>query len=441
MALLLSNLPLFSSSNYVQYFKISPKLLKNPWLLPSLIFLCGLSFSCSSVKSISSLDFASHYEEQALTRVYHRLLKADAGKLELQLRISLKKLPAMGNERLFNQKVQVYYTQRLNYTTKRILSVDTLKGFEIIGGKDNDFYLRCPISVVASDKGSVLDIIIKDRQSGRLFHHDVRIPASMESPSYQYHVFRNDGSPVIPLYLPVLDTFSIVRYDKQEISLFLKRYGNPYPAALPPFLTNGPTPKPNRPTESLITRTSTPIVLLQPGLYSFQDDSASRESIGVILGSGEYPLLTYATELVSPLTYMTSSEERKRLQAATNPKPELDKFFLELGGTKDNARRVIRNFYEHVEESNKYFTTFKEGWRSDMGLIFTIFGQPDKVTRSDSYEEWQYETNAVFDAVSFTFLLRPTIFNPEYYELMRYPEYERVFYITVDAWRKGVLAR
>ena len=396
---------------------------------------------CSSVKSIDQLNFSADYDKEALTKVYHRLVKSTTDSPELQLRISLRKLPAFGNEASFQHKILIYYTQRPSYSSKKILAKDTLSNYQIIGSKDNDFYIIYKLKTVPYSKPTVLDLVIKDRQSGRLFHHDVRIPANLDAQFYQFQVAKNDGCPIIPLYINQTDTINVSLYNKAPSQLYLKRYGNPYPPALPPFITNGPTPKSNRFTQELKTRTDIPIVLLEPALYTLQTDTSFRECLGVVQGNGLFPSVSYTKELVAPLIYMTSSDERKKLASATEPKPQLDKFFLEIGGTKDNARRIIRSFYEHIEESNEYFTTFKDGWRTDKGLIFTIFGQPDKVYKTDDTEEWEYETNAIFDQVRFTFLLRPTIFHPEYYELIRHPEYERLFYSTVDSWRKGVLTR
>lgn len=47
----------------------------------------------------------------------------------------------------------------------------------------------------------------------------------------------------------------------------------------------------------------------------------------------------------------------------------------------NEARRV---FLRRVVYSNEYFGTSQEGWKTDMGMLFIIFGAPDKITRVDT---------------------------------------------------------
>jgi hypothetical protein len=60
-------------------------------------------------------------------------------------------------------------------------------------------------------------------------------------------------------------------------------------------------------------------------------------------------------------------------------------------------------YYARVEFANKHFSHFMDGWKSDMGMVFIIFGTPSNVERhpfdSDAkpYEIWTYyELNRQF---------------------------------------------
>jgi len=94
----------------------------------------------------------------------------------------------------------------------------------------------------------------------------------------------------------------------------------------------------------------------------------------------------------SELRYMkagkTDAEKRKRFidfWKSKNPNP---------GSVKNAAMNV---YYSRLEYANQHFgTTFTEGWRSDMGMVFIIFGNPSYIERhpfemdTKPYEVWDY---------------------------------------------------
>jgi len=83
--------------------------------------------------------------------------------------------------------------------------------------------------------------------------------------------------------------------------------------------------------------------------------------------------------MIEPLIYLTSQDELAELKSAAKPKAALDDFWIKCGGNVDKARELIRIFYTRVLYSNYYFTSYKDGWRSERGMIYIIYGPPDKV--------------------------------------------------------------
>lgn len=62
------------------------------------------------------------------------------------------------------------------------------------------------------------------------------------------------------------------------------------------------------------------------------------------------------------------------------------------------ANEAMDEYYSRVEMANQRFTGFRDGWKTDMGMIYIIFGPPNDVERHpfDSgykpYEIWYYHT-------------------------------------------------
>lgn len=95
--------------------------------------------------------------------------------------------------------------------------------------------------------------------------------------------------------------------------------------------------------------------------------------------SKNYPAVTSARELARPLIYLMGEGDHEDLMEISNSdslKKEVDKFWLKNIGNTNRARQVIEKYYQRVEEANKQFSNFKEGWKTDLGMIYILFGPP-----------------------------------------------------------------
>jgi GWxTD domain-containing protein len=105
--------------------------------------------------------------------------------------------------------------------------------------------------------------------------------------------------------------------------------------------------------------------------------------------------------LIDQLQYVAKESEIDYIrEGKTNP--EKQKRFLDFWKRKDPSPNTKRNefmqeYYIRVILANKSFSTsYTQGWRTDMGMVFIIFGQPSNVERhpyemdSKPYEVWQY---------------------------------------------------
>lgn len=183
-----------------------------------------------------------------------------------------------------------------------------------------------------------------------------------------------------------------------------------------------------------------PVRFTQEGLYYLQSDTTQAEGIGLLVTNDRYPKITRPDQLKEPLLYMSTNQEITEMQSAADSKKALDKYWLSLmGGNPELARQVIRTYYTRVEEANRLFTSYKEGWKTDKGMIFIILGPPDKVQRSKEKEVWVYDQKANATNVNFTFNKRSNQFVDDHYELVRYVEYQPIWYPVVEAWRNGAI--
>ena len=124
--------------------------------------------------------------------------------------------------------------------------------------------------------------------------------------------------------------------------------------------------------------------------------------------------------------------ENQSLNQAREPRKAFENFWLSNYGTKFRAKGAIRFFFQRVEEANQLFTDYKQGWKTDRGIIYVIYGKPDIVVKRDRAEEWRYNSGERFE-----FIRIPILFTPSLYSLKRDSEYEKSWYNKVGDIRKG----
>jgi GWxTD domain-containing protein len=136
---------------------------------------------------------------------------------------------------------------------------------------------------------------------------------------------------------------------------------------------------------------SLPMMFPKEGIYLCSIDRNIKDGFTFLNLGSTYPKVTTPERMIDPLIYLTSQDELTELKSAAKPKAALDEFWIKCGGNVDKARELIRIFYTRVLYSNYYFTSYKEGWRSERGMIYIIYGPPDKVYKTSEGESWGYK--------------------------------------------------
>lgn len=174
------------------------------------------------------------------------------------------------------------------------------------------------------------------------------------------------------------------------------------------------------------------------GLYFAQSDTNSNKGIGFLLVDKHFPKSKKINPLIESLIYISADDEISNIRNATEKKKALDDYWLKLGGTEEVARRMIRLYYARVEQANLRFTTYKEGWKTDMGMIFIIFGEPNRLETTPEGQQWIYHVGSRNQEIKFTFNKRPNQFSNLHFELVRGAKYEDIWYEKVGRWRMGL---
>ncbi|MCU0371130.1 MAG: GWxTD domain-containing protein, partial [Bacteroidales bacterium] len=178
------------------------------------------------------------------------------------------------------------------------------------------------------------------------------------------------------------------------------------------------------------------ITLDKPGFYHFRTDTASREGLTLFRFHEGFPDITTAEELRYPLRYITTRKEFDSLMSNPQVKAAVDDFWLKTAREPERAKILIQKYYSNVEDANRYFTSYLEGWKTDRGLIYIVFGKPDYVYRGKGTEEWLYGEPQNRNSLRYTFVKVNNPFTDNDYMLLRSPTLKDSWFITVQSWRR-----
>ena len=158
-----------------------------------------------------------------------------------------------------------------------------------------------------------------------------------------------------------------------------------------------------------------------------------------------FPRVADLDQMIEALVYIAYESEVGFIQegkTATERKRRFDAFWGSLVANRALAANLIKLYYSRIEEANLLFTTFKAGWKTDRGMLYTIMGAPLYVEQRFDSEVWHYSYASEDPLQTFVFE-RVTMLEAEgtfeNYVLQRRPFYERSWLRALDRWREGVV--
>ena len=140
---------------------------------------------------------------------------------------------------------------------------------------------------------------------------------------------------------------------------------------------------------------------------------------------------------MEPLFYLTTLAEYRDLRKEQNRKLAVDNFWLKIGGSIEKSKELIRIYYNRVVYSNLYFTSNKEGWKTDQGMIFILFGPPNRIQMTGSGERWFYFSKRRSSPLEFRFDRKPDAFSDQNMVWVKTTDSQMFWNDAVRSWRNG----
>ena len=97
--------------------------------------------------------------------------------------------------------------------------------------------------------------------------------------------------------------------------------------------------------------------------------------------------------------YLLTNNERRELKGSS--REEKERLFINFWKSRDNTpssqfNEVMHEFYNRIDYANEHFDGWKSGWETDRGQIYVLFGPPDNIFRTQSFntnaitQTWEY---------------------------------------------------
>ena len=345
---------------------------------------------------------------------------------------------------------------RLYNISKGKTLVDTaFYNLDIVKEEKRDEYLyNIPLK---SEKGFDYVAEVKTMDRIRQVMIQAFVPFNTTSETNRYNFYARGNFLHNELLNPVVrkNEFLNLIYTRKPVdSLFISFYkayeGIPYPPSmvLPERTINA---KPDT-IVGLQYSDTTPMMFPRKGIYLCTIGKNINEGYAFLNFGLSFPAMTTPEEMIEPLAYLASEDEMAALRSSVKPKLALDNFWVSCGGNIEKSRELIRIYYTRALYANFYFTSYREGWRTDRGMIYLLYGPPDKVYKSAAEESWGYRKSEIKsswgtryqvkeDYLFFNFKKKDNKFSDNDYGLSRSETIVTYWGKAVMTWRKGIVFR
>lgn len=265
------------------------------------------------------------------------------------------------------------------------------------------------------------------------------IPIDKLNHSNQFFTYETENG-TAPDYVIGTNPVKISYYDNSVAKLWVQFYNKSF----------GPARSPAYPADKL-NFSYTPDSVFQienngsftpfaNGLYKISVNQSDLFGITLCKFYDTYPLVSTLDVMAQSLRYIATNEEYDGMKAEDKTKIRLDSFWMARAKSDvTSAQKLIKIYYNRVQHANMLFTSYQEGWKTDRGMIYIVYGEPDKVYFYDNYETWIYEAVSDLPQLSFIFRHKENPFTLNEFDLDRHSDYYDLWHVASFRWRNGVV--
>ena len=412
-------------------------------IILSIIFIFLSASLLHAQKNLQKENIATNYRPDDSYvhpnyKIYHDKDSSSIVIYEVNLS-ELQYKPNLDSSRIV-AKARIHYSLYMNYKAKELIDsgsiyleddqnygkdISTLGSFPILTKIGYSYVVKIELTDLNNDNSNIrfVDIEKIDRESRQNFF-----------------LKANDNLPMIVDYVERNEPYRLVHRDSSIKVAWVKFFQPNLKPARPPM--SGGMPNKRLVRSDTMYRIhfengiSEELHFAKQGYYHIMLDSLAQKGFTVYQFTTNYPYINSPMQMVMPLRYLTTQTEFKKIINSEDKKKAVESFWIDISGNKDRARRMIGLYYNRVQQANILFYSDREGWMTDRGMIFIVFGPPDVVYHDDHMETWLYGYQKNHKSLTFDFYKTDNPFTNSDYLLNRTPIYNTPWNNSLEIWRR-----
>jgi GWxTD domain-containing protein len=428
------------------------------FLLVIIILIACISYSCKTTKTV--------FDPKDLSYLYNPIKNSINPRYSIfnqSEQVSVLSVKFFNSDLYFNEAnprgvsmAMIFISVRLfNVSQGKTLADTAFYNLDIVKNESRDEYLyNIPLKV---EKGYDYVAEVKIMDKIRQFMIQAFVPFNTTSENNKYNFYARGYVMHNVLLNPVIrkNEFLNLVYTRKPIdSIFISFYkpyeGIPYPPSM--VLPERSISSEPDTIVGLQYSDTMPIMFPRKGVFLCTTGKDINEGFAFMNFGPSFPAMTIPEDMIEPLAYIASEDEMAAMRSSVKPKIALDDFWISCGGNIEKSRELIRIYYTRALYANYYFTSYREGWRTDRGMIYLIYGPPDKVYKNAVEESWGYRKSEIKstwgtryqvkqDYLFFTFKKKDNKFSDNDYSISRSETVVTYWDKAVLSWRKGIVFR
>ncbi|UZD22500.1 GWxTD domain-containing protein [Algoriphagus halophytocola] len=399
-----------------------------------IFILIGTSFPSLAQNTLSNLNQALRYSRYS--RLGLKILPVKQSPTSYKVQFQIEKIeenPAFNNYSFTYSILDSYEEEILSDNSTMLTQADLTRD------TDRHWVFEKTLTIPENKETAIALLAVQDTRQGDEYYYSIDIKSSFvfDQPTFGAYYANNVG------------------FDQNYLnageSLLFKTSGGPalhsfyYPVSLevpyPPMETKpAPVPRELEVVDEGEFLSNVPKSFDQIGYYFIQNDTSANSGLVLKTTHEAFPKVRDWEEMIDMVKYISTRKEHENLVAAEDKKKALDAYWLSLTRNPDTAKELIREYFRQVEFANILFTDFKEGWKTDKGMIYIVMGPPQEVNFYEDREVWTYGGSTETSKIRFNFVRVKNILSPHYYTLNRSRAYQPVWFKNISIWRSGKMA-
>ena len=399
-------------------------------------FVSVLLASCGGSKGLTSRNMAHLYQQESvLMRPDYYVFNQTADSSELHFRMLSHDLLYMRATEDVPYAAEVRIRLRLLTSLENPVMLDSTS-YRFVDEQDEmrDKVLEGSIPFATPDAQKyILEVQLQDLNRDYVHQSYVELRKTTNSSRNYFAMSRPSGERMYKPFVNTDEAFTLYHDNPPLDSLHVRVYQRDFPLASPPYVIENDVAFDYTADSVFQVALKDTFQFSDPGFYHFQFDTTSTEGFTAFCFYNDFPYVTKIEHLAPPMRYITTKKEF----AALTSKKSIDAFWIKNAGTPDRAKMLIRTYYNRVEDANSFFSSYTEGWRTDRGIVFTIFGPPNIIYKTANSESWIYGEENSMLSYNFNFVRVQNPFSANDFALNRSSIYRYSWSQAVDTWRQG----